>query len=413
VGITFAVAAASLAVTAAPAQAVANPYRVESASANNATSPKSTTVSCPGGDRLVGTGARLEGGGNEVLLTRIIPDLATDSVTAWGIENVAVATNWQVVAWAVCAPAGTEPANLQQVSSTSALNASSPKTVSPACPVNTSVYSIGYELAAANGQVAIDEAEFDASLLSGSATAYAYNGFAGNWSLTTYLICGAASPNMSLVEWTSARNSLPAKTESTPTCSGTTQVHGVGAAIDGARGDAFRFARPSRRRVRAQRAPGPETPRECATEPERDERSCFSLTTVRLRCPSGSPLLRVLFPRVVQQHLEGASRACPRLPVCEQPGGVMARQEHAVEVLRELVRIGVGAEVPLGDPGAEDGRDHVEQVALVGHEPVAHWAGLVVVLRGRGHERAATGLRVPAQPAVEEFAHPRLALRGV
>ena len=89
----------------------------------------------------------------------------------------------------------------------------------------------------------------------------------------------------------------------------------------------------------------------------------------------------------------------------------MAGEQDAVEVLRELVGIGVGAEVALGDARAEDSGDHVEQVALVADQPVPHRARLVVELGRRRDERAAAGHRVPGQPVLEQRPHPRLAAR--
>ena len=90
---------------------------------------------------------------------------------------------------------------------------------------------------------------------------------------------------------------------------------------------------------------------------------------------------------------------------------MVAGQHHAVQVLRELVRIGVGLELPLGNAGPEHCGDHVEQVALVAHQSVAHRAGLIVEFARRGHERASPGRRVPPQPAVDQLAHARLAAR--
>lgn len=229
---------AALTVPAGPAQAVANPYRNQGVSANDASSPKDAVASCTGNDRLVGMGAKIEGGQGEVLLTGMVPDLATDSVTATGVENVAVGTAWQAIAWAICAPVGTEPANLAVEDDVAVAVPASPKTVDAQCQGNSIVYSVGFILTEDDGKVAIDEVEFDPAFTSGSVTAYTNNGLAGSWGLQTYVICGAPSPNPSLQTWTSARNSITPKTETTPVCGGTTEVHGVGAVIDGARGDA-------------------------------------------------------------------------------------------------------------------------------------------------------------------------------
>src|SRR5918994_2443486 len=50
-----------------------------------------------------------------------------------------------------------------------------------------------------------------------------------------------------------------------------------------------------------------------------------------------------------QQRLEGAGGAGGGVRVAEQAAGVVVGQHHAVEVVGELRRVGVGAEVALGD----------------------------------------------------------------
>ena len=72
-----------------------------------------------------------------------------------------------------------------------------------------------------------------------------------------------------------------------------------------------------------------------------------------------------------QQRLDGV--AGPRLGrrIVQQPVRVVVGQHHAVEVGGELVGVGVGAEVAFGDPGAEDLRDRVVEVAMVADELVA------------------------------------------
>ncbi len=91
---------------------------------------------------------------------------------------------------------------------------------------------------------------------------------------------------------------------------------------------------------------------------------------------------------------------------------MVAGEDHAVEVLGELVRIGVGSKLTLRDAGPEDRSDHVEQVALVPDQTVPNDARLVVELRRSRDERATAGQRIPPQPEVEQLPHPRLASRS-
>jgi hypothetical protein len=218
---------------------VADPQREQGSSANDDSSPKDAIASCTGNDRLVGMGAKIDNGQGDVLLTRMVPDLATDSVTATGVENVPVATAWQVIAWAICAPAGTEPANLQIEEDFAVAVPASPKTVDATCTGNAVTYAVGFDVTGGDGQVAVDEVQFASPFTTGSVTAYTNDAAAGSWGLRTYVICGDPPPNPPfLATWTSARNSITPKAESTSVCGGTAQVHGVGAVVEGARGDA-------------------------------------------------------------------------------------------------------------------------------------------------------------------------------
>ena len=100
--------------------------------------------------------------------------------------------------------------------------------------------------------------------------------------------------------------------------------------------------------------------------------------------------------------------------VVEQPAGVVVGQHRPVQVVGELGGVGVGAEVALGDAGAEHLGDRVQPVALVLGQPVTHGAWLGVELGAGGDEQAAAGqgLGVPGEPAPEQLAHPGLAAGG-
>ncbi len=76
--------------------------RVEAASVNNSTSPKSVQIACPAGKRLLGGGARVTGGGQEVVLTASFPD--NDNIyRASAAENDAFVAAWTLTAFAICA----------------------------------------------------------------------------------------------------------------------------------------------------------------------------------------------------------------------------------------------------------------------------------------------------------------------
>jgi hypothetical protein len=76
--------------------------RVETTSLNNTASPKTAQMACPAGKRLIGGGARLNGGGTAVALQQSFPD--NDNVfRAQGREVVATNAVWSLTVYAVCA----------------------------------------------------------------------------------------------------------------------------------------------------------------------------------------------------------------------------------------------------------------------------------------------------------------------
>jgi hypothetical protein len=78
--------------------------RVEVTSANSSASPKTTPMPCPAGKRLIGGGARLNGGGTNVAIQAAFPD--NDNIfRATGREVVATNAVWSITVFAVCATA--------------------------------------------------------------------------------------------------------------------------------------------------------------------------------------------------------------------------------------------------------------------------------------------------------------------
>src|SRR5215207_819287 len=115
-----------------------------------------------------------------------------------------------------------------------------------------------------------------------------------------------------------------------------------------------------------------------------------------------------------QERLEGAGGPGGGVRVAEQAAGVVEGQHGPVQVVGELLGVGVGAEVALGDAGPEHLSHGVQPVALVLDQPVADRAWLVVELGAGPDEQAAAGqaVGVPGQPAPEQLAQPGLAAGG-
>jgi hypothetical protein len=78
--------------------------RVETTSPSSSTTSKSVQIACPPGKRLMGGGARVNGGVPEVSLTASFPD--NDNIyRATAVENDTYNPAWTLTAYAICAVA--------------------------------------------------------------------------------------------------------------------------------------------------------------------------------------------------------------------------------------------------------------------------------------------------------------------
>ena len=76
--------------------------RVEVSSPNNSASPKVVQIACPAGKRLLGGGARVNGGSPKVALWASFPD--NDNIyRANASETDAFVPSWSLTAYAICA----------------------------------------------------------------------------------------------------------------------------------------------------------------------------------------------------------------------------------------------------------------------------------------------------------------------
>ncbi|MEP7225276.1 MAG: hypothetical protein ABI783_09995 [Actinomycetota bacterium] len=76
--------------------------RVETSSPNNSTTPKVVQIACPAGKRLLGGGARVNGGSPKVALWASFPD--NDNIyRANASETDAFVPSWSLTAYAICA----------------------------------------------------------------------------------------------------------------------------------------------------------------------------------------------------------------------------------------------------------------------------------------------------------------------
>jgi hypothetical protein len=167
--------------------------RVSATSAVAGASATVTTLACASGKSVIGTGARVNSGLGEVVLDDVIPSANLKTVTAKayripGSDN----DTWTLTAYAICAntPAGLELVSWDTGPNTSTANQS----VNWNCPdaiVPKGVYSGGFEIDNGLGNVLPRVFNvIDTDTMSAGASEH-HNGYAGNWGLTVYLICGS------------------------------------------------------------------------------------------------------------------------------------------------------------------------------------------------------------------------------
>ncbi len=76
--------------------------RVETTSPSNSTTTKSAFFACPTGKRLIGGGARVNGGSPRVAILSSFPD--NDNIwRASAAETTATAANWSLTVYSICA----------------------------------------------------------------------------------------------------------------------------------------------------------------------------------------------------------------------------------------------------------------------------------------------------------------------
>ncbi len=214
---------------AAPAQAVT--IAVPSAPGSPATA--TTVAACPIGTSLVGSGGEIAGGGGNVVLSALIPDILAGTVTAIGQENGAYAANWTVSATAICEPMPVPPV---LVIAPTVTNSTPNRAVAAVCPAGLDLTGLGYQVIGGNGRVLPQQAmpQGGVGLPSPGAMFFAVeNGaYAGNWSLVGYSICAnpaGFAPTMIAVA--GAFNSVSPKVTATMVCPAGTVLYGVGAMI--------------------------------------------------------------------------------------------------------------------------------------------------------------------------------------
>jgi hypothetical protein len=140
--------------SAVPLPTITGVVKVEAASANSSAVVKNAVATCPTGKRLINAGGYIVGGGGNVGMDDIYPDLAANSVTVTGKETDPLLTNWWVSAVATCAD---EPAGLELYWGISTLTDSFYlKTAAASCTGNKTLLGSGATVEGGAGEAILD-----------------------------------------------------------------------------------------------------------------------------------------------------------------------------------------------------------------------------------------------------------------
>ncbi len=161
---------------------------VTATSASTSAGTRSVAATCPGGKRLLGSGAEILGAPSQVLLDGQLPNPGLTAVTVNALEDeTGTSATWSIKAHAICA----DPIpGLQRVLVTGATDSVANKVVTAPCPAGKSVIGLGGTINSPNGQVVLDAVFPDLDMTNANISAFEDGtGNDATWSLTAYAIC--------------------------------------------------------------------------------------------------------------------------------------------------------------------------------------------------------------------------------
>lgn len=164
------------------ANPLAGLVRVFSASPNNSVD-KSVSVNCPVGTNVIAAGNQTNGGLGDVIIDQIAPSAGLTSVTVSGKEDAALARNWSIDAYAICANPLPGLVGVAASPPSSSIN----KFRAAICPAGTVALGGGAQVVGGTGEVLLSELQPAGS--STFALADEEDPFAPNWTVVTTSIC--------------------------------------------------------------------------------------------------------------------------------------------------------------------------------------------------------------------------------
>ena len=220
--------------TASPSQAVSGLTRVTKVSASNSNTNKQIAAVCPTGKRVLGGGAEIVNGQGQVVLQQLQPRrTATDDRFVVGAreDGGGFAGAWRLRAFAICA----DPLPGQQIIVSTAPRSSDPQqSIVGLCPTGQREVGFGGKINNGAGQVRLtDLYDFfgpPSSLLIVGAREDP-DGYAGQWSLSSYTICANESATNGFVLAAAVSPTNSQSKSVTVTCPAGTKVHTTGAQL--------------------------------------------------------------------------------------------------------------------------------------------------------------------------------------
>lgn len=220
---------AAILVAPSPAQAAETLTltRVAVSSAPSASNTRTVIAACPSGMRVIGGGADINGGGNDVHITGMVPNGLTNTYVAKAAEHHATSTPWTLTAHAVCAEEPDDlwysyavvetPANVSSISDYAF------------CPIGSVVLGSGALITAADpGKLFLTYVKPTGTGNGSEAGVVEIaGGYNFDWKLETWSVCAAKPAGWEVV----VSPSLPNGYQAGFSCPGYKRVTGAGAHI--------------------------------------------------------------------------------------------------------------------------------------------------------------------------------------
>jgi hypothetical protein len=183
--------------------------QASSTSAFDSAQSKSAVATCPANQYVIGTGSNIFNGGGQVSVEAVIPDVGLTTVTVTAKETDTYTSNWEVTAYAQCAPL---LPGLVRVMTNGPASSASPQTVIASCPGGTTALGIGYDVGNGFGEVLVNQVVPNGGIGVAAdqvtVTAHEDGVYAANWTLIAYLVCATAIAGQEVVSATTAASSV-------------------------------------------------------------------------------------------------------------------------------------------------------------------------------------------------------------